>query len=195
MEKEKITFAPCVMVIDAVALDGVVGNMRRYFSAILHRELPLANLAMLLEYLVLDAGCKPDAARQVQVILVYESGKERLTACEPSDFRTELHGQAFQGTMGEFSIGAYQPSGMTTREALFTETLQLLAESKEAEQWILVPDLDEYGREWRKALKEKKEKVNCMLFGMENPGTPEGVAYEQLGYAVLRALGVRADEF
>ena len=55
MEK-KIKFAPTVMLIDACYLNRVVNDMRRHFSPIVGRELPRADLAVLLECMALDAG-------------------------------------------------------------------------------------------------------------------------------------------
>ena len=46
---------------------------------------------------------------------------------------------AFQSRLGEFSLYAFQPSDMARREDLFTESLQLLTESKDARRIMLVP--------------------------------------------------------
>ena len=194
MEKENIKFAPYVMLVDAVALDGIVADVARYFSPIVGRELPKADLALLLECLALDAGWTPDAGRQVQVVLVYEGGQGQLRACLPADLKKELDGKAFKGGLGEFVMGAYQPSGMATREALFSETLLLLAESAEAQHWVILPDLQAYGNDWKKPLDERKKTVDCTLFGMTVPSEAGNVRFEQLGFAVLRALGVQAEE-
>ena len=53
-----------------------------------------------------------------------------MNFCLPSDLEKEVHGMAFQSRLGEFALYAFQPSDMARREDLFTESLQLLTESK-----------------------------------------------------------------
>lgn len=194
MEQEKMKFAPCVMLVDAIALDSVVADVATYFAPVVGRKLPKADLAVLLECLALDAGWLPDAARQVQVLLVYGNGRKRLMHCLPADLTNELDGKAFKGELGEFSISAYQPSGMATQEVLFTETLELLDEASEAKQWILIPDMQEYSTTWKKRLDKRQSKAECTLFAMMRPPKMGTVRFEQLGFAVLRALGIKAEE-
>ena len=194
MEQEKMKFSPCVMLVDAMALEGVGADVAAYFAPVIGRKLPKADLAVLLECLALDAGWLPDADRQVQVLLVYGNGRTQLAHCQPADLSNELDGKAFKGELGEFSISAYQPSGMATREALFTETLELLDEAAETQRWILVPDLQEYSGQWKKRLDKRQSKAECTLFAMMRPPKMGSVRFEQLGFAVLRALGIRANE-
>ena len=123
--------------------------MAAHFAPLVGRELPKADLAVLLECLALDAGIEPgkneiqvifvydlalDAGielgkNEIQVIFVYDAEHSRMNFCLPSDLEKEVHGMAFQSRLGEFSLYAFQPSDMARREDLFTESLQLLTES------------------------------------------------------------------
>mgnify|MGYP000407565688 CR=1 FL=1 len=143
MEK-KIPFASDVILIDAAFLDRVGGDMAAHFAPLVGRELPKADLAVLLECLALDAGLEP-GQHEIQVIFVYDVAHDRMNFCTPSDLEKEIHGMAFQSRLGEFSLYAFQTSGMARREDLFCESLQLLMESKDARRVMLVPDEGEYG--------------------------------------------------
>lgn len=70
MEK-KIPFASDVILIDAAFLDRVGKDMAAHFAPLVGRELPKADLAVLLECLVLDAGIEP-GKNEIQVIFVYD---------------------------------------------------------------------------------------------------------------------------
>ncbi len=100
--ENKIKFAPNVMLIDASYLDRVTCDLQAHFAPIVNRELPKADLAVLLECLALDAGMKL-GNNEIQVIFIYESGEGRLEGLTPSDLGKELHGMAFKSELGEFA--------------------------------------------------------------------------------------------
>ena len=108
MEK-KIPFASDVILIDAAFLDRVGKDMAAHFAPLVGRELPKADLAVLLECLVLDAGIEP-GKNEIQVIFVYDEEHSRMNFCLPSDLEKEVHGMAFQSRLGEFALYAFQPS-------------------------------------------------------------------------------------
>ena len=66
MEK-KIPFASDVILIDAAFLDRVGKDMAAHFAPLVGRELPKADLAVLLECLALDAGIEP-GKNEIQII-------------------------------------------------------------------------------------------------------------------------------
>lgn len=191
MEK-KIKFAPTVMLIDACYLNRVVNDMRRHFAPIVNRELPRADLAVLLECMALDAGVKT-GENEIQVIFVYESGMEEMNGCTPSDLDKELNNMAFKGELGEFALYAYQPSEMATHEELFLESMQLLNEAKEAVRLIVVPDEGEYVEKVYKKADGMKGKEITVL-GMNPPKKECACRFEMVGFAVLQALGIRGEE-
>ena len=136
--ENKIKFAPNVMLIDASYLDRVTCDLQAHFAPIVNRELPKADLAVLLECLALDAGMKL-GNNEIQVIFIYESGEGRLEGLTPSDLGKELHGMAFKSELGEFALYAFQPSDLATREELFIESLQLAVSSRKCSVWQLLP--------------------------------------------------------
>lgn len=192
MEK-KIPFASDVILIDAAFLDRVGGDMAAHFAPMVGRELPKADLAVLLECLALDAGLEP-GQHEIQVIFVYDAAHDRMRFCAPSDLEKEIHGMAFQDRLGEFSLYAFQTSGMARREDLFCESLQLLTESKDVRRVMLVPDEGEYGSAVAELAEKIKDKESVTVFGMNPPAHECNYCFEMLGFAVLQSLGIRAEE-
>lgn len=88
MEK-KIPFASDVILIDAVFLDRVGKDMAAHFAPLVGRELPKADLAVLLECLALDAGIGP-GKNEIQVIFVYDAEHSRMNFCLPSDLERKF---------------------------------------------------------------------------------------------------------
>lgn len=191
---EKITFAPNVLLIDAACLNRVGNDMARHFAPLVNRELPKADLSLLLECLALDAGVQP-GENEIQVIFIYDGSTRRMNFCEPSDLGKELHDVAFKSRLGEFSIYSFQPSGMASREDLFIESLRIIGESKEAQCVGVVPDEPAYGSKTADEVSKWEKKDKATLFGMNPPSQLSArCQFEMLGYAVLQSLGIRADE-
>lgn len=192
MEK-KIPFAPVVMLIDASYLDRVGSDMGAHFAPIVNRELPKADLANLLECLALDAGIQL-GENEVQVIFIYDAGEEKMNFCTPSNLGKELHDVAFKSQLGEFSLYAFQPSDMATREDLFIESFQLAGESKDVHRIIIVPDEDGYGGRMGNYINKVKGKESITVFGMNPPAYEGDYSFEMLGFPILQSLGIRAEE-
>ena len=192
MEK-KIPFASDVILIDAAFLDRVGKDMAAHFAPLVGRELPKADLAVLLECLALDAGIEP-GKNEIQVIFVYDAEHSRMNFCLPSDLEKEVHGMAFQSRLGEFALYAFQPSDMATCEDLFIESLQLAGISDDVKRLILVADDTYDATRLKAALGEIKKKENVTLFAMNPPAFETGCAFEMLGFAVLQSLGIRSEE-
>lgn len=194
MIEPNIPFAPNVMLIDASYLDRVGKDMAAHFSPLINRTLPKADLAVLLECMALDSGITA-AENEIQVIFIYDDKSTgKMQFCVPSSFEKELHEVAFNSKLGEFSLYAFQPSDMATREDLFIESLQLAGESKETKRILLVPDEDLYGNKLDTYVKEMKGKDDVMVFGMNPPTGESSFRFEMIGFAILQALGIRADE-
>ena len=191
--EKKIPFAPVVMLIDATYLDRVGCDMTAHFAPIVNRELPKADLANLLECLALDAGVQL-GENEVQVIFIYEAGEEKMKFCTPSLLNKELHNMAFKSQLGEFSLYAFQPSDMATREDLFIESLQLAGESKDVRRFIIVPDEDGYGKRIGDYINKVEGKESITVFGMNPPAYEGDYSFEMLGFPVLQSLGIRAEE-
>ncbi len=192
MEKN-IQFAPNVMLIDASYLGRVVRDMHRHYTTVVGRDLPKADLALLLECLALDGGMQ-FGENEIQVLLFHDSAERQISTCIPSDYEKELHGKAFESRLGEFSLYAFQPADMASCETLFTEALSLALNAKETVRLLIVPDETGYGKEVLSLLDAEKVHKDISVFGMNPPSGQGGYAFDLLGFSVLQALGIHADE-
>lgn len=191
--KESQQFAETVILVDAAYLNRVVSDIAAHFSEILGRTLPKADLPVLLECVSLDAGVQP-GEQAIQVLFIYDADCVRMDALTPSDLHKELHEVAFKSRLGEFSLYSFEPSGMSTREALFLESLRLVADAKETKRVIAIPHEEEYGAKVPPILNKVEGKEMLMTFGMNPPATEGALQWEMLGFAVLQALGIKGDE-
>lgn len=189
----EMNFAETVMLIDAAYLDKVCDDLRKHFSTVVGRELPKADLPLLVECLALDAGLQ-FGENTVQVLFVYDSESERMAACLPEDLRKELNNVAFKSHLGEFAFYSFEPSEMAGRDELFLESLKVVADSKDVKRLVVVPSEEEYGNEIPSILNKVDGKDGMVVFGMNPPAETISCRWEMLGFAILQALGVKADE-
>lgn len=193
MENKKIQFARNVMLIDASYLDKVGSDVAAHFAPVVHRELPKADLAVLLECMALDAGI-PIGENEIQVCFLYDSESEKMKFCTPSVLEKELHDVAFKSQLGEFSLFAFSTTDLITREDLFGQSLVLAAESKEVRHLVLVPDEDAYGEAVGHLVEKIKDKESVTVLGMNPPSYQGEFSFEMLGFPILQSLGIRAEE-
>ena len=86
----EMNFAETVMLVDAAYLNRVCGDLKKHFSTVLGRELPKADLPVLMECLALDAGLQ-FGENNIQVLLIYDKESENMSTCQPGDLRQELN--------------------------------------------------------------------------------------------------------
>lgn len=185
---KKIPFSPVVMLIDAPYINKVGLNLAEFFSARMNRAFPEADLAVLLEYMAVDAGIST-AGNEIEVIFIYERTAWRMPFCRPSDIPNGINGKAFQSKLGEFSLYAYQTSDMAERADLFMEALQLADASDNVQQIIILPDEDDYGQRAADYLDTMK-KSGRVFFGMKPQGRERSFRTETIGFPLLKAYGI-----
>lgn len=78
-------------------------RLEKHFSTVLGRELPKADLPVLMECLALDAGLQ-FGENNIQVLLIYDKESENMSTCQPGDLRQELNNVAFKSHLGEFAF-------------------------------------------------------------------------------------------
>lgn len=199
IKKPEIKFAENVILMDAAYIDKVTGNLITHFSRIIDRTLPNADLSLFLEAISLDAGIRPEedkevANRTIQVIIVYDGKSKKLTNIIPQDVEKSLNNVAFKSKLGEFTLNAFTPQNMVSKGEFFIETLKLLVDAKEVKHLMLVADEQGYIEDVYRLLKDNKQKEQVTVFGMNPPKQEQNVDWEMLGFAVLRALGIKSNE-
>lgn len=189
----EMKFAETVILVDAAYLDRVTGDLSKHFSQVVGRTLASADLAVALECLCLDGGV-PLGQHAIQVLFIYDEESRKLAAFQPSDLVQELNNVGFQSQLGEFSLFTFEPSDMATREELFLESLKLVADAQEVKRLLVVPAEEEYGDKVPAILNKVDGKEQMTVFGMNPPADEMAAKWEMLGFALLQALGIKAEE-
>lgn len=193
INNNELKFAEKVILIDASYLNKVTTDLSRHFSQVIGRELPKADLPIFLECLTMDAGIQP-GNQVLQVLFVYDKNQPKMDAFIPGDLKKDLNDVAFKSQLGEFQLNAFEPSDMAYREAFFLESVKLVADAKEVKHLIVVPSEIECGDKLLGIFEKVDGKESIHVFGM-NPLSPsDKFRWEMMGYAVLKALGIRSDE-
>lgn len=190
---EKIKFPSNVILIDAAFLNLVITDLKKYFERTLKRELQEIDLSELITYLALDSGIT-EGENQIQILVVYDKNSVRLSNCVPSDLSTELNGVAFKSQFGEFSFAGVPCEEMVSREELYLDLLNIVADSADVRQLILVSFNEEYGDKVMNRLKKIKNKKTIQFRMNEPEEMPEGHQWEMLAYPLMQALGIRGEE-
>ena len=193
-----IQFEETVILLDAAYVDKITGDLIQYFSRVINRTLTTADLSLLLEALALDAGLRPvvdeEKKREIQTLLIYDEKQPTLKYIVPNDLTKKLNNVAFDSKLGEFVLNTYHPSGMTPHTDFVLDALRLVADAKEVKRLIVVADDTFIEKEVLPLLDKVDGKESVTLFSMNPSPTNKEAKWEMLGFAVLRALGIRSEE-
>ena len=190
---QEVRWSENVILADADYIDRVAFNLIVNFERMLGRRIPQADIARWIDCVALDGGIR-EGEHETQVVLIHQKGKLGLEYFVPSAYK-ELDGKAFKDHLGEFAINAY-PIEQIAGEDFFTEVLSLVTAQKEVKRVMVIPNLEEdtiYNKV-REALRQvDDEEKRVTLFAMQ-PLTGGNYRQEILGYSLMAALGIRAEE-
>lgn len=189
---KETTWNETVIVVQADYADYVTFDLTVNFERMLDRRIPPADLAQWLVCVALDGGLKP-GNNTVNAIFIYPEEKTGLENFTPSDFRKEIDGQAFRDPqMGEFLMNALHSERMLKDEEFFCQVLETLCDAAEIKHLVVVADMIRFGADLR-ALTAKTDGKDITLLTME-PVCGKGFRSEILGYSLMNALGITADQ-
>ena len=181
-----------VILADADYVDRVAFNLIVNFERMIGRRIPQADMARWLDCVALDGGVR-EGEHQTLVALLHEKGKRHMENFCPSDFEQELNGKAFKDHLGEFVINALPVEELTNKDDFFIEALQLVMVQKAVKR-VMVVGSDSICNKVRDVLrKTDDEEKRVTVFSME-PREGGNFRQEILGYSLMAALGIRADE-
>ena len=190
---QEVRWSENVILADADYIDRVAFNLIVNFERMLGRRIPQADIARWIDCVALDGGIR-EGEHETQVVLIHQKGKLGLENFVPSAYK-ELDGKAFKDHLGEFAINAY-PIEQIAGEDFFTEVLELVTAQKEVKRVMVIPNLEDsiiYNKV-REALRQvDDEEKRVTLFAMQ-PLPGGNYRQEILGYSLMAALGIRADE-
>lgn len=189
---ENVRWSENVIVVDADYVDSVAFNLIVNFERMIGRRIPPADMARWVECVALDGGLR-QGDHETQVVLLHDKGKKAMENFTPADYSAQLDGKAFKGNLGEFVFGAYPVESLVSKEEFLVDVVSLVCNQKEVKRVMVVPDVDKCYDMLRHALRHVDDDKRVTLFAMQ-PLTGGNFRQEILGYSLMSALGIKADE-
>lgn len=189
---ENVRWSENVIVVDADYVDSVAFNLIVNFERMIGRRIPPADMTRWVECVALDGGLR-QGDHETQVVLLHDKGKRAMENFTPADYSAQLDGKAFKGNLGEFVFGAYPVESLVSKEEFLVDVVSLVCNQKEVKRVMVVPDVDKCYDMLRHALRHVDDDKRVTLFAMQ-PLTGGNFRQEILGYSLMSALGIKADE-
>ena len=190
----EVRWSENVILADADYIDKVAFNLIVNFERMLGRRIPQADMARWIDCVALDGGIR-EGEHETLVVLIHQKGKQRLENFVPGNYE-ELNGKAFKDHLGEFAINAYPIEQLAGGEDFFKEVLELVTTQKEVKRVMVIPNLEDelINNKVRETLRRvDNEEKRVTLFAMQ-PLAGGNYRQEILGYSLMAALGIKADE-
>lgn len=178
-----------VILVDADYVDKVAFDLIVNFERMIGRQIPKADMAQWMECMALDGGIKSNVS-QTQVVLLHKNAK--MDNFNPGNF-AELDGKAFSGPVGEFLISCVKVEDLTTMDDLFVDSMQVISNAEEVKRMVVVPDAEHIYNKVREGLKHADDEKHITVLSMQ-PMQGGNFKQEILGYSLMAALGIKADE-
>lgn len=189
----EIKWSENVIIADADFVDKVAFDLIVNFERMIGRRIPKADMARWLVCVALDGGIRNEN-NDVQVVLIHEAAKLTLDNFNPGNFADELDGKAFKDNLGEFSLFAPSTAEMVSKSDLLCDVLTIACSHKEVKRVMVIPDDKDCYAQVRQLLsKLDDDDKRITLFAMQ-PMPGGNFRQEILGYSLMSALGIRADE-
>lgn len=192
---KEVKWSENVVLVDADYVDSVAFNLIVNFERMIGRRIPQADIAKWLDCVALDGGIR-DGENEIQVILIHQKDKQQLDNFVPSNYVNDLSGKAFKDHLGEFTINAYQAEGFAQTSDFFHEVLELACVQKDVKRLMVIPNAEDaviYNKVRETLRKTDDANKRITVFSMQ-PTAGGNFRQEILGYSLMAALGIKADE-
>lgn len=207
-------FKENVILVDADYVDRVAFGLTVNFERMIGRQIPKADMARWADCVALDGGLRPlntpssssSTFHEVQVVLIHDKQQTAMKNFVPSDFDSELNGQAFKDHLGEFVFESYPVEDEVVSKADFmVDVLQTICSEPAVKRIMMIPNAEDpyiinkvaqvLQRIDDEGLKADEPAVpkRITLFTMQ-PLSGCQCRQEILGYSLMAALGINADE-
>ncbi len=180
-----------VVLVDAGYVDRVARDLTVYFERALDRRIPPGDLARWIDCVALDGGVRP-GDNAVQVVFFYDKKHQGLENFVPSRFQDELDGQAFRDNLGEFTLQSFAVEEVVTFADFFRQSFEMALAASTVKRLIVVSDENICATLIREVAAGTSE--TQITFLTMSPLSGRGFQQELLGYSLMSALGIQADE-
>jgi len=183
-----------IILADADYIDKVAFDLIVNFERMICRRIPKADMARWIDCVALDGGIR-EGENAVQVVLIHDKSKSEMENFAPSKYKEELDGKAFRDHLGEFSISTQADNDMISKADLFLEILAAVSASASVKRVMVVPNADDdaFFDSVRHTLRTASDEKRITVFAMQ-PMPGGNFRQEILGYSLMNALGIKAEE-
>lgn len=208
-----------VIIVDADYVDSVAFNLIVNFERMIGRHIPQADMPQWVECIAMDGGLnhskdgKPLTCN-THVVLIHDKKNSEMNNFNPGTYdekgaregdttQTILNGQAFAGDLGEFSFSTVESDEKAetmTKSDIVTDVLAAMVDEPSVKRIMVVPNLDpetdtisDLLLPVLRHLDRECQDKRVTVFAMQ-PLTGMPCRTEILGYSLMAALGIRAEE-
>ncbi|WP_025797192.1 DUF6621 family protein [Hoylesella saccharolytica] len=184
-----------IIVVDADYIDNVAFNLIVNFERIIGRRIPQADMARWLDCIALDGGLR-EGGNTLQVVFIHAKDKQKMENFSSSNYAEELDGKAFKDHLGEFVLNALPVEELVNGVDFFLDVVQTVCAQPAVKRVMIIPNAE--NAELYDALRRQLHYVDddgkrITVFTMQ-PMSGGNFRQEILGYSLMNALGIKADE-
>lgn len=190
----KANWSENVVIVDADYVDRVAFDLIVNFERMIGRRIPKADLAKWIDCVALDGGLR-EGEHDTQVVLIHDKKQAALDNFVPASYDDELNGKAFKDHLGEFTVSSFPVEDITTATDFFLDTVAMVCAQKEVKRVMIIPDAENrvLYADLRHTLQRVDDEKRITVFAMQ-PMEGGNFRQEILGYSLMNALGIRAEE-
>ncbi|MDD6552403.1 MAG: hypothetical protein PUF37_02290 [Prevotellaceae bacterium] len=193
---ENIRLSENIIIADGDYIDRVAFALSVQFERMIGRRIPPADLSRWAVDIALDGGLRPGKKQETQLVIIHGAKKHALENFRPANYEEELNGKAFNDEqLGEFLVNAYAPNKLVTKNDYILDLVKTVCSHDEVRRVMVIPDSEtsDLYDQLREALRDVDDEKHITLFAMQ-PLPGGNFRQEILGYSIMNALGIRADE-
>lgn len=190
----KANWSENVIIVDADYVDRVAFDLIVNFERMIGRRIHKADLAKWIDCVALDGGLR-EGEHDTQVVLIHDKKQAALDNFVPASYDDELNGKAFKDHLGEFTVSSFPVEDITTATDFFLDTVAMVCAQKEVKRVMIIPDAENRAlyADLRHTLQRVDDEKRITVFAMQ-PMEGGNFRQEILGYSLMNALGIRAEE-
>ncbi|MDY5091643.1 MAG: DUF6621 family protein [Prevotella sp.] len=190
----KANWSENVIIVDADYVDRVAFDLIVNFERMIGRRIHKADLAKWIDCVALDGGLR-EGEHDTQVVLIHDKKQAALDNFVPANYDDELNGKAFKDHLGEFTVSSFPVEDITTATDFFLDTVAMVCAQKEVKRVMIIPDAENRAlyADLRHTLQRVDDEKRITVFAMQ-PMEGGNFRQEILGYSLMNALGIRAEE-
>lgn len=190
----KANWSENVVIVDADYVDRVAFDLIVNFERMIGRRIHKADLAKWIDCVALDGGLR-EGEHDTQVVLIHDKKQAALDNFVPASYDDELNGKAFKDHLGEFTVSSFPVEDITTATDFFLDTVAMVCAQKDVKRVMIIPDAENRAlyADLRHTLQRVDDEKRITVFAMQ-PMEGGNFRQEILGYSLMNALGIRAEE-